>query len=451
VRTVTTNTFIASCIRNIEFYGDELAKRLAIWETPQTDGGFEPELELLRRGNFPDLDLWEDALVKGNIDAFVALLLYQLPFLETVVLGHIFQDDSKLTGAMFHHTLFGQSPNPLPKFSYLQSIRYTADRPFRAVSPWGKADLDLDLYNLLPLLYIPSVEALEAIFPRMKICQSSVFTWPNIGIAPVASSLTTLILKESSITEENLKKLLMATPSLRYLRYERCDIEDMDCESIDEASSTCLHERVKLSNALEVVRKTLETLELHISIYDSLHVNIVDCYCNERWTVMTPLPSFKNFPRLKRLQVPWLLLLGPDPETAPQLTDLLPPQLEQFIFSNELLPLRDYEWNKSNSAPLVEAIRRLFHPLFREHSPRLSEVAMNLRYGNISWPDYRASWWQFARVPARSKRYPWDLKCRSAIEDICKAAGGISMVVAQDSEIPDDVMALLGGLIGTRS
>lgn len=68
--------------------------------------------EVLYSAEFPEPLSWIDALEMGNVDVFVALILLQLPQLQTLHLDADFITDNEFIGLLFKHVLSSNNQSP---------------------------------------------------------------------------------------------------------------------------------------------------------------------------------------------------------------------------------------------------------------------------------------------------------------------------------------------------
>lgn len=87
--------------------------------------------DLVRGAQFPLAPLWIDALSLGNINVLVALVLSQLPNLQTLHLDQDFFANSQFLGLLFQHALSPKQSSswPVSNFSCLHNISlFTRER-----------------------------------------------------------------------------------------------------------------------------------------------------------------------------------------------------------------------------------------------------------------------------------------------------------------------------------
>lgn len=110
---------------------------------------------------------------------------------------------------------------------------------------------DVDLDQILPLFSFPSIRSVRMALPVKNI------VWPSQK-API-SSLTSLILHHTQLSEEMLGHLLLATPSLQYHSWSNIDSEERlerpHWEYLDSA---------KLGQSLACVKGSLKHLGISV-------------------------------------------------------------------------------------------------------------------------------------------------------------------------------------------
>ena len=121
--------------------------------------------------NVPYGDLWTQELCDGTMDAFVALLLSQLPNLTCLRLDKNFTRENRLVGMMLRQALCQE-----PKNSHLHSFKFLRDVSVE----YFRLPVDIRRYtkarntgDVLPLFYLSSVESITT-----SIDNPVTFTWP---------------------------------------------------------------------------------------------------------------------------------------------------------------------------------------------------------------------------------------------------------------------------------
>lgn len=106
--------------------------------------------DLVRGAQFPLAPLWIDALSLGNINVLVALVLSQLPNLQTLHLDQDFFANSQFLGLLFQHALSPKQSSswPVSNFSCLHNIRLFTREPVVGIRRSStRASLDPDQHR----------------------------------------------------------------------------------------------------------------------------------------------------------------------------------------------------------------------------------------------------------------------------------------------------------------
>ncbi|KAK7415738.1 hypothetical protein QQX98_005651 [Neonectria punicea] len=280
-------------------------------------------VECIERIDVPYADLWMQDMRAGFMDAFVALLLSQLPRLGSLHLGKNFTRESRLVGMMLRSALCDESNGDrLPSYEYLKDVsiaHFSLGIDIRRYT---------DLRNtvdVLPLFYLPSVERITA-----SIDNPVTFAWP-VARPPSLSKLTSMNL--TMIREGNLGQVLSAASGLQKLRwgwYYRKDLKDRfvtDAIDLDRIAADLSHVRntlaeLTISAASDMARAEPEFPPLRVT---------------------GRFNAFRSLTALKRLEVPLPFLLGFSPSMK-LLSDVLPPNIEFLTITDDLYLQEEWEW-----------------------------------------------------------------------------------------------------------
>ena len=282
----------------------------------------------------------------GNIDAFVALVLSQLPQLQTLHLDVNFFTNNRFVGLIFKHALSSNSQSStrrcLSAFAHLRHVALIS--PPSEQSLPGRACIDPDL--LISLFYFPAIDILELFVSNHK----SIFSWPNDNL-PCASNLRALNLPECEVDEEGLRRVLSVTPKLERLSYHRkCDIDPPGGFPAPYIDLT------KLGTALVQVRTTLQHLSLSIYFYAITALEVDD---DEYHGIRGPPFLFESFDKLHYLEIPFVFLFGPHQAPFPGLENLLPRSVRHLYLRDDMGTSSYYEWTASAClAKITELLAR---------------------------------------------------------------------------------------------
>jgi hypothetical protein len=311
---------------------------------------------------------WSEELRGGTRDAYLAVLISQLPCLQHLHLdcGFFIENDLKalVLRSILCDSHSDSSINGIPAtLNQLHTVtlkgeNYRRDRSIRNTA------------NALPFFYLPSLRKMSLFIEDPLV---PTLPWPTAE-PPSASSLTSL--KVVSMRESHLGQLLAALPQLRSLSWKW--IFDPDFE--DQFNSPIIN-LDQLMPALAYVRETLTELTI-----------VATCYNANR--VATPFPlqvqgsarALAGFDRLTKLVVPLAFFTGfPVPTRGERLADCLPRSLEELTLADDLYidTDRNEEWDEP------AYIRSIVTWLAggRASAPRLRNLCLVLMYedGEVSF------------------------------------------------------------------
>jgi hypothetical protein len=272
------------------------------------------------------------------MDAFIALLLSQLPNLRRFHLGENFARESRFMGMMLRSALCKEFQDYcLPSFTHLQDV--SAVYPDLGLNIRKYTDVR-NTADVLPLFYLPSVERIKAL-----IDNPTTFIWPG-KYPPNPSRLTSLNL--TMLREGHLGQVLSVTQGLRKLQwdwYYRPDLKDhyvMDIIDLDQ-----------ITMDLSYVQETLTDL----TITAGSDVSQADPEL-PKLTFSGSFKTFSGLHMLKRLEVPLPFLLGFS-QSAPNvvcLEETLPKNIQWLTVTDDLCLQREWEWD-CETEYLLGAIR----------------------------------------------------------------------------------------------
>lgn len=277
----------------------------------------------------------------------VAILLSQLHALVSLDYDVVAEVDDRppFVGNIFRQALnSARSRLGLPPFQSLKAVTISSLDSHHVFSLNQEIDFDTQVASLFDLPAVKSI-TIGWVAPEPPI-------WP--GREPVASTLTTLIFRNSRLDEDLLGQLLAATPNLKILE---CPLA-YDVE-IDEYCHCA-----KLGSALEQIETTVESLTISVDFWSSGEKD-------ETWGlypgVVGLIGSMKGYAHLKyvhplryhcgvqllfsckdhrHLEMPLVVLLGWYPDGAPWLWDVLPQRLETFCCRDDLTIFETYKWTR---------------------------------------------------------------------------------------------------------
>ena len=341
--------------------------------------------EVLYSAEFPEPLSWIDALEMGNVDVFVALILLQLPQLQTLHLDADFVTDNEFIGLLFKHVLSSnnQSSSPccLSTFADLHHVRIISPLPEQELP----SEASVDAAQVKSLFYFPAIETLDLFVLNHR----AIFSWPKDN-PPCASHLRTLNLPDCEVDEEGLKRVLAVTPKLERLSYHRLS-------NIYPARGfrTQYLNLIILGEALVQVQTTLRHLSLSIFFYTDFAQDEDD---DPHHGTIGPPFSFESFDKLVYLEIPFVILFGQYPGRFPGLENPLPQFLRHLCLRDDMTTSTYYKWTAS---VCLAKIRQLLAHRDRL-APCLESITLRLR---------------------ESKESEWDEGQQDELRRLCSVAG----------------------------
>ncbi|KAL1864951.1 hypothetical protein VTK73DRAFT_5580 [Phialemonium thermophilum] len=264
-------------------------------------------------------NVWLEALRDGAVDAFVAVFLCHTPNLTHLVIEGEYFRESRFLGFVLRSAI-GRSPESGLRvgFEHLESV---------------KLEPSYDIYrarnntaDVLPVFYLPSIRHIYA-----AIDNPASFAWPLSGEPPSPPHLQSLDLRY--IREPFLGPLLSVAAHLRSLHWQWLYTPDIQ----DEFHTPSI-DLTQVAAALLNVGDILEDLTL---------TAIGDTGGDPDYPTLTMRGSLRplsRFGRLKRLAVPFALLMGFVRDFSQRLQDFLPSSLEYLCITDHLYVYDQYEW-----------------------------------------------------------------------------------------------------------
>ena len=291
---------------------------------------------------------WSDELRNGQAEAFVTLLLTQVPNLVSLRLESVCAHKFQILWKMLTSALCGGQPTDLPTFHRLRKVA------FRSVlsDTMARCHATKNAGDILPFFYLPALEELS-----INTHQPRGFAWPS-GILPVCENLTSLEL--FGIREGALGQFLSATGRLQTLRWECWYDPSATTEGVGPTHKDL--DLDQLAADLCVVRSSLQSLKM-----------TADCARSDRCMVTTgTLRGLRNLDNLTHLEVPIIFLSGYSRESPAKLGAFLPPNLVSLVITSDLFFFDEYTWNDSSHISLVEE----WVGSSRDAAPQLKKLTM---------------------------------------------------------------------------
>ncbi|KAL4878782.1 hypothetical protein BJY04DRAFT_107511 [Aspergillus karnatakaensis] len=368
LRTLIDCPELASLVQRVHFYVEyeynflEQDAYLEDWEAFESD----PEITALGRKLVATLDLehpssWHSSLRWTYLDNWIALLLSQLTSTETLRMAPPLLHKANKLGEILVKLI-------RPGSAYFHRLRHIGfGEKGRGFEVRG---LQISNDMVRSFFYLPSLQELDLTMyhPAIKDC----------GISEPSTSLETLRLWRLTILNpEDMDNLLRLAPRLKTLHLGLN--KDIDVYSH--------RDRIKFSDlplALARVSNTLEDLTIDFGV-DSFGIRSSSLGD-------VPLGSLRKFECLKRLEIPFEMLVGYAPWKRDALTDVLPRNLETLILQDGSVT-----WKGWGDPPDVEYDEPIFDyslqdmidtldeflQVCSQHTPRLASMILNFANGPL--------------------------------------------------------------------
>ncbi len=343
VATIVQRPDLAGCVRKLSvggscwstrYEGDSAPKLVAHETDLQATVSF-----VLRQTGLSYRHDWAEALRGGSPDAYLAVLISQLPRLRRLKLTRWFFEASEWLGCIARSVLHdaGSLGAGMPaRFEDLEDIQLTR-HPVSYLT-WPPDDSKRNTANALAFLQAPSLINAEVVFDHPD---GPDLVWPANQLPP-SPWLTSLCV--TGIREGHLVQLLAALPTLRSLQWNF----DLSLTPGAEYNSPLIDLELILG-ALARSRHTLSHLELNIRCLNFDHA------APPQLRLRGTLEELATFDQLTSLTVPVLLLTGFElPRTAgqPGIGRCLPQNLEKLVLTDGLAmgPQSSHLWPDESQA-----------------------------------------------------------------------------------------------------
>lgn len=253
---------------------------------------------------------WSQALALGSVDALVTLLIALLPNLTSLYLGQTFTVDNGILGHFLSHHL---CQSKLPTKRALRRLNHVTfvPRPFST-----ERHSRNNSSAVLPLFYLPVIQ-------HLKISIDNPLAepiWPGdpLGAAGTLSTLTV-----HRVRERRLGSILRILPNLTELEWHWFYQPDLD-----QPISSAIIDLDVTATALAHIASTVVDLRISASI----NMGHNDYYDPDMFIVGSLKPMAK-FGRVRRLQIPWVFLMGFSPSENKKLLDCVPRYCETLTLT----------------------------------------------------------------------------------------------------------------------
>lgn len=317
---------------------------------------------LIAELHVPFAELWEQELRVGTMDAYIGLLLLQLPRLTRLSMHPNFAKESRILGMVLRSSLCSNQSTSIPPA--LQQIR---DVSFVNYIDSAEANIHQVIQNtgdVSTFFYLPNLESLE-----ISIHNTREFAWPCEPPRP--SKLTSLNL--SGIREGCLGHILEVTKSLTMLHWQWIYNEGYTGPL---NSSTMNFDKIFAD--LTHVRDTLTELIIeaeNVGRFGPASLETQGSRCHLR-----------RFSNLKALNCPQFFLLGKLGSRTHRLADVLPINLEHLTINDDMNLMLEME---HHDKALLQALQDwLRFPKLT--APNIRSFRLQLRESDEAWgPDMR--------------------------------------------------------------
>lgn len=294
--------------------------------------------------------------------AFATVFISQIPNIKCLCLDYSFVWLDGYPGRMAKHALF--SPDTaLSKFESLQLVDYGGNVSSPETWTWDSEQIQ-DSFpascnndQFLAWFHLPSLRHLEVWLRDITGLKKKPVT--NL------TRLQTLILARATIAEEDVTILLAQTQSLRNLHLGlACDRRNRQHFPNDKL----------IVQAFESVRNTVENLSIGFEFYPCREDDHGE---EKREELQEPFCGMlNNFSNLRTVEIPITILLGANPEEAPDLGTVLPSTLYKLGLKNDLVSHIGYLWGASSILDRVHD--SLATKDWRSSTPQLQDIRFGL-------------------------------------------------------------------------
>lgn len=332
VRAILSRPHLATHIRRLAFLkdhneeGDDSEYRSDHQRPPEfliPSPDMEAAVRFIKKCDVPYRNDWLEALQASPMDAYLAILLTNLPAVTHLRIEAFLLIETLFVGRVLRSLLCNIDPivNLGQSVGHAGSLRVLRDIALcrEDHSPVRNTE------TILPVFYLPAARRISIYLDD----PAEEFRWPTDS-PPQVSDLESL--EVEGLQESQLRNLLSATPSLPSLTY----IREYWVESSSDPAPLMLDPVINLQSlslSLATVKDSLVKLELRT--YGAINGTRIDSEWESHVNFEGPLPamSFTDFPNLRILEVPCEFIMGFP--VKPVLNERLPRSLEEFRLSTE--------------------------------------------------------------------------------------------------------------------
>ena len=342
VRSILRRPELAAYIRTLSCQGGDRPdtnwrKKLPKKRVDEAD--LQEAVPFVSGTSLPFRDKWIVELRQGTLDAYLALLLLQLPRLRRLSLGPVFFTESELMGLVLRSILDG------PRSDWLGVDVSRCLHELRTVSLirgrwYYEVRTNRNTESTLPFFYLPS---LEEMIVSIDNPLAPALPWPTIQL-PAAASLISLSIS-GAMRESHLGQLLAVTPCLRFLRWTWRFIPDHE-----DQYNNPLIDLDQLIPALAHVRETLTELTILAECFDADFGPYPPLL-----RVQGSMRPLAGFDRLTKLFIPLVFFTGFSLPAREQVGRCLPYNLEELTLADDLYIDSDFNerWDKAGHTGII--------------------------------------------------------------------------------------------------
>lgn len=358
LRTLLRRPDLAARIRRLDLAGTHLSKSRPHFlpsHISVPEANLAGPITFVERLNVPYGGDWIRALQDGEMGAFVAVLVAQVPNLNYLCLAPDFARDTLFLGLLFRSALC-ESLNPgLPAFRHLREIRQ--ELPSSHPLPGSMRRTTGDL---LPMFYLPSLKFISAVIENPL---GAAFSWPA-GPPPLGSTLTHLAV--DYVREGDLGHILRATPALETLKWR--------CVHLDDTLKPNIIDLDQIGEDLSNVRNTLSDLSIGASYYREIFG------VNPPLETTGSLHAIADFPSLTRYTAPLAFFVGMAPPSRLPLEQMLPRTVESLTIRDDLFR-SSFRWSDID---VLEAMKPWISD-WKSRTPRLRRFHLYMEQTDNQW------------------------------------------------------------------
>ena len=353
LRTILQRPALANHVRRVLLLGDVFAGRPRF---SIADVDLDAAIGAIQDTELPYAPQWIQSLRKGDMDAFVALLLSRCHRLVQVVVQSNFTEESThFMGMLFNSAVCTKTGAGLPTFQYLREVAYSLG--------WHPEIIGKHTKDVLPFFYLPAIRSLS-----VSLGNPLTLEWPLQPPDP----LTITSLELTHMQEKYLGRILSTTRNVKTLRWEW-----YYCGGTNYTGSSCTIDLTEAFNALQHISGTVEDLTIAAT-----H-GMGRGHGNPTVYIKGSLKALIGFDCLRKLSVPWVFLVGWSRDAGIRLADVIPRYIQDLTITDDLGALDDYdEWGQGTD---VMPVLELWLRNWKLSTPNLRKFTFYLEFASWEW------------------------------------------------------------------